>query len=94
MPIYEYECEKCGRKTEKLIRKAGDALRSCPECGGDVERLISPPMIQFKGTGWYITDYQNKDKNRRKDDDSSKSASVPVDKKKTETKKTVEAKAG
>jgi len=65
MPIYEYECNKCGERTEKLIRNGDSGLKECPHCGGDVTKLLSAPMIQFKGTGWYITDYQQKEKKEK-----------------------------
>lgn len=60
MPIYEYECRRCGHRFE-LIQKFSDKPRKrCPECSGAVDRLISPPAIRFKGTGWYVTDYADK----------------------------------
>ena len=59
MPLYEYECPKCG--TFELVRKFSDApLERCPTCARPVEKLASAPAIQFKGTGWYITDYARK----------------------------------
>ena len=60
MPIYEYECEACGHRLEALQRIADDPLTTCPECGGKLKRLISAPAFQFKGTGWYVTDYGGK----------------------------------
>jgi putative FmdB family regulatory protein len=60
LPLYEYLCPKCGRF--ELIRKFSDAtVTTCPTCGSDVQKLLSAPAIQFKGTGWYITDYARKD---------------------------------
>ena len=57
MPLYEYECEACSSRFEK-IQKFSDPLEdTCPKCGGHVHKLMSSPAIQFKGTGWYITDY-------------------------------------
>ena len=59
MPLYEYECPKDG--TFELVRKFSDPpLAACPTCGGPIEKLASAPAIQFKGTGWYITDYARK----------------------------------
>ena len=59
MPLYEYQCGRCGRF--EIIRKFSDApLTACPTCGQDVQKLLSAPAIQFKGTGWYITDYARK----------------------------------
>ncbi len=61
MPLYEYECDSCGHRFE-VIQKFSDALvDTCPKCGKTVHKLISSPAIQFKGTGWYITDYAKKD---------------------------------
>jgi len=51
---------KCGRKTEKIESVDGPHLKKCPHCGGKVETLISAPAIQFKGAGWYVTDYAKK----------------------------------
>ena len=59
MPLYEYQCDACGRRFE-LIRKFSDPpLEKCPTCGGAVQKLVSSPAFQFKGTGFYITDYKN-----------------------------------
>ena len=60
MPLYEYQCEKCKRRTEKIEKVDGPHLKKCPHCGGKVERLTSAPAIQFKGSGWYVTDYAGK----------------------------------
>lgn len=60
MPIYEYECEECGRQTEALQRVDDDPLSECPHCGGPLRKLISAPAFQFKGSGWYVTDYAGK----------------------------------
>ena len=60
MPLYEYQCEKCAHRFE-VIQKFSDAkIEVCPKCGGPVVKLLSSPAIQFKGTGWYITDYAKK----------------------------------
>ena len=57
MPIYEYDCGKCAKRTE-VIQRVGEApLRVCPHCGGRLKKAISAPAIQFKGSGWYVTDY-------------------------------------
>jgi putative FmdB family regulatory protein len=60
--LYEYKCLKCGRKTEKIENVSGPHLKKCPHCGGKVEALLSAPAIQFKGSGWYVTDYAGKSK--------------------------------
>lgn len=62
VPLYEYKCLKCGRLTEKIEPVSGPHLKKCPHCGGKVESLISAPAIQFKGSGWYVTDYAGKSK--------------------------------
>ena len=60
MPIYEYECSECGHRVEVLQKVSDSPLTQCQKCEGKVERLVSSPAIQFKGTGWYITDYARK----------------------------------
>jgi putative FmdB family regulatory protein len=60
LPLYEYKCLKCGKKTEKIESVSGPFLKKCPHCGGKVERVQSAPAIQFKGSGWYVTDYAGK----------------------------------
>lgn len=57
MPLYEYECRKCGQQFEVMQKFSDEPLKKHPSCGGKVERLLSAPGLQFKGTGWYITDY-------------------------------------
>lgn len=56
MPLYEYECEACGVRFERMQRFSDDPIRVCPECGGRVHRLIQPVGIIFKGSGFYVTD--------------------------------------
>jgi len=60
VPLYEYQCAKCGKRTEKIENISGPHLKKCPYCGGKVERLLTAPAIQFKGSGWYVTDYAGK----------------------------------
>ncbi len=60
MPIYEYECLNCGKRTEVLQRMSDAPLSACPNCGGEVKKLISAPSFQLKGSGWYATDYGGK----------------------------------
>lgn len=61
MPIYEYQCTKCHEVCEVLQKAKDKPPEKCPKCGGPVVKRISSPAIQFKGTGWYITDYAKKD---------------------------------
>ena len=56
MPIYEYQCKECSHRFERLVG-FNAATPDCPECGGEVEQLVSAPAVQFKGSGWYVTDY-------------------------------------
>ncbi len=60
MPLYEYECKKCGHRFERIQRFSDAMVKKCPECGGKVEQMISAPAVQFKGSGWYVTDYAKK----------------------------------
>ena len=60
VPLYEYECQECGHRFEMLEKVADSPLKVCVKCEGKVERLLSSPAIQFKGSGWYITDYARK----------------------------------
>jgi putative FmdB family regulatory protein len=61
MPLYEYQCEACGHRFEKIQKFSDAPERICPTCGGAVRKLMSSPAIQFKGSGFYITDYVKKD---------------------------------
>jgi putative FmdB family regulatory protein len=60
VPLYEYQCRKCKRRTEKIESVAGPHLKKCPHCGGKVDQTLTAPAIQFKGSGWYVTDYAGK----------------------------------
>ena len=60
MPLYEYECEECAQRFERIQKFSDPPVDKCPSCGGPVRKLLSSPAIQFKGSGWYITDYAKK----------------------------------
>src|SRR4051794_7425769 len=60
VPLYEYQCKKCKHRFEKIQLFSARPIKKCPECGGAVEKLLSAPAVQFKGTGWYVTDYAKK----------------------------------
>ena len=91
MPLYEYECESCGTRFEKIQKFSDAPIEVCPTCGkGPVKKLISSPAIQFKGSGWYVTDY-GKSTKESKDTKGSKDSKDTKDTKEqgsTETKGT------
>jgi putative FmdB family regulatory protein len=60
LPLYEYKCVKCGRRFEKIESVNASETKKCPKCGARAERMASAPAIQFKGSGWYVTDYAGK----------------------------------
>lgn len=60
MPIYEYQCQSCGHRFEEMQRISDPALTTCPQCEGELKKLVSAPAFQFKGSGWYATDYAGK----------------------------------
>jgi putative FmdB family regulatory protein len=73
VPLYEYECTKCGNRFEKIQKVADPDVKKCPKCKGKVVRLPSAPAIQFKGSGWYITDYGRKGQSGSDEKSSSSS---------------------
>jgi putative FmdB family regulatory protein len=97
MPLYEYECKKCHHRFERIQTFAAPHTKKCPKCGGPIEQMISAPAVQFKGSGWYVTDYAKKSsggsasssdstsksesKSESKNDSSSKSESKSESKK-------------
>ena len=60
MPLYEYQCDACSNRFERIQKFSDPPVETCPGCGGTVRKLLSSPAIQFKGSGWYITDYAKK----------------------------------
>jgi putative FmdB family regulatory protein len=60
VPLYEYQCKRCHSLTERIQKFSDPPLTTCPHCGGELEQLISAPAVQFKGSGWYVTDYARK----------------------------------
>ena len=73
MPLYEYECEQCAHRFEKIQKFSDPLENTCPKCGGPVHKLVSSPAIQFKGSGFYITDYPKGDKGTAPKSDGGKS---------------------
>jgi putative FmdB family regulatory protein len=82
MPLYEYECESCGNRFERIQKFSDPLVEICPTCGGKVRKLISSPAIQFKGSGFYITDYAkpSESSGRSSDKGSEKSSGKGADK--------------
>ena len=90
MPLYEYQCDACGHRFETIQKFSDPPVTTCPKCGGSVRKLIASPAFQFKGTGWYITDYAKKDAGKGKgasaESSSEKSATEKADKDKKSDK--------
>jgi len=90
MPIYEYECEKCGHRFEKIQKFSDAPLETCPKCGCALHKMQSAPAFQFKGTGWYVTDYAKSKpdtKETKSTPDAAKSDSAKTDSTKTDSTK-------
>lgn len=85
MPLYEYQCKKCGHRFEKIQKFSDRPVKKCPECGGPVEQTISAPAVQFKGSGWYVTDYAKKSNAPASDSGSKDSKESKKEEKKPET---------
>ncbi len=79
MPVYEYECEQCGVRFEKMQRFADAVLTDCPECNGHVHRVMQPVGVIFKGSGFYVTDNKSRSSTgipaKKKDDETKPSSS-------------------
>ena len=74
MPIYEYECRKCKAHIEVFQKVTDKPPTKCRKCGGKLDRLISAPAIQFKGSGWYVTDYAKTTKGEKSESESTAEA--------------------
>ncbi len=93
MPIYEYKCLKCGAVLEALQKISDKPLKKCPKCKGPLKKVISPPALQFKGTGWYVTDYAQKKKPEKETETEAKTKQEKKDstqKKKSSSPRTSE----
>lgn len=88
MPLYEYKCVKCGHRFEKIESVSAGARKKCPECGATAQRMFAAPAIQFKGSGWYVTDYAGKSR-----DGSSKESKEAKESKESAESKPKEAAA-
>ena len=80
MPLYEYQCESCGHRFEVIQKFSDDLVSVCPVCGkGPVVKLLSSPAIQFKGSGWYITDYARQGGDKKTDTSTKSETSTKSD---------------
>jgi putative FmdB family regulatory protein len=79
MPLYEYECDACQHRFEVIQRFSDPPVSSCPVCGSSVRKLLSSPAIQFKGSGWYITDYARKGSNGSSGKEPAKSTGTTAE---------------
>jgi putative FmdB family regulatory protein len=75
VPLYEYQCKKCKHKFEKIQKFSDRPIRKCPDCGSPVEKVQHAPNVQFKGSGWYVTDYGGKGDKSKTDGNSEKGSS-------------------
>jgi putative FmdB family regulatory protein len=95
MPIYEYECAECGKHFDEIQKFSDEPLTQCKFCGGKVRKLLGAPALQFKGTGWYITDYAGKSpKPESSGKGANKGAAKKEEKKETAAKSESTASAG
>jgi putative FmdB family regulatory protein len=78
MPLYEYECTACHKRTEKIQKFSDPEITTCPHCGGHIERVVSAPAISFKGGGWYADGYGNAKPKSSGDTTTSDSAAKPA----------------
>ena len=85
MPLYEYECKKCHHRFERIQKFSDPHVKKCPKCGGPIEQVISAPAVQFKGSGWYVTDYgrHGSANGKATDKNDSESSTESSDKKST-----------
>jgi putative FmdB family regulatory protein len=86
MPIYEYLCSQCNERHEVIQRLSEEPLKHCPKCGGDMRKLISSPAIQFKGSGFYKTDYPSSGSKPPASESKSETKSESKSETKSETK--------
>ena len=77
MPLYEYKCSKCASVFEVIQKVDAPVLKKCLKCGAPVHKIISPPALQFKGSGWYVTDYAQKDEKEKKSKEPKKTKDAP-----------------
>ena len=87
MPIYEYLCQKCNKELEVVQKFSDEPLTTCPECGGELKKLISASSFILKGSGWYLTDYASKDRKKAMEAEKNGGKSESKKDQKSETAK-------
>ena len=80
MPLYEYKCDKCGHRFEKIEKHSASEIKKCPKCGAHAPRQVSAAGIQFKGSGWYVTDYGGKSSSSASEGDGAASKTEKTEK--------------
>lgn len=88
MPLREYECAACGHRFERIEKFSDPHVKVCPQCGGEVHKLMSAPAVQFKGSGWYVTDYAGKGKDSKTKKESTEATGKTESTDKTASEKT------
>lgn len=78
MPIYEYRCEECGHRLEVIQKFSDPPFTQCPNCKGHLSKVLAPPALMFKGSGWYVTDYSNKGKPPKTESEPPKAEKAEV----------------
>ena len=102
MPLYEYQCKQCGHRFEKIQSFSAPEIKECPVCGGETEKMISAPSFQFKGSGWYVSDYgkggaagsNTKPDNSKRSEGSSEGSSSKSDSGSGDSKSSGDTKSG
>ncbi len=102
MPLYEYQCKQCGHRFEKIQSFSAPEIKECPVCGGETEKMISAPSFQFKGSGWYVSDYgkggaagsNTKPDTSKRSEGSSEGSSSKGDSSSSESKSSGDSKTG
>jgi putative FmdB family regulatory protein len=93
MPLYEYQCQQCSARFERIEKASALKDGRCPECGGDAHRLIGAPALQFKGSGWYVNDYGKGNDSGATAKESEKAKTAAESSTDSKPKKTTEKKA-
>src|SRR4026208_2297330 len=92
MPLYEYQCEICDHRFEQIRKFSDPPLEICPKCGGVIRKLVSSPAFQFKGSGWYVSDYGGKSKDADKTREAKESGESKDSKDSKESKDSKDSK--